>query len=260
MMRLLFVLCAVCAVATRAHADAPDAKTEAAAGQKLYEDGQYHDAGVKFARAYELDPQIAFLFDAGQAFRFAKECASAAKYYRQFLDAAKQAQVQNTDKVKKYLAEMEDCAKVRTQTLDPTKSEPPHVQPPAPAAPAQQPAPPQPLPETPSTAEPGAGKRKAGLVLGAVGIVGIAVGVVYQAKENSDEISCTPTHLCTQAQIDKANNDGPSDGHIAIAGYAVGGAALVSGIALYVLGRGEANEHGVTLAPTRHGAMLSFTF
>jgi len=250
MMRCLLVLSVVCALSPRAFADAPDAKTEAAAGQRLYEDGQYHDAGVKFAHAYELDPQIAYLFDAGQAFRFAKECSTSAKYYRQFLDTAKQ--VQNVDKVKKYLAEMDECAKQRTQTLEPPKPEPPKLQ----QQPEQQPAP---APETPS-ADPGATKRKAGLALGAVGLVGIGIGIVYTGKVFSDQRDCSPTHTCTLDQINQSNRDGPSDEHIEIAAYAVGAGALAGGVLLYMLGRGESVEHGVTLAPTRHGAMLSFTF
>ena len=251
-MRFLIVLAAVGVLALPARADVPDAKAEAAAAQKLYEDGRFHDAGLKFAHAYELDPQIAYLFDAGQAFRFAKECSSAAKYYRQFLDVAKQSQVQNTDKVKKYLAEMDECAKQRTQTLEPAKPEPAPSPPPV-----AQPAPS--VPETPA-GEPGAGKRKAGLALGGVGIVGIAVGIVYTAKVSGDQINCTPTHPCTQVQIDQANKDGPTHEKIEIASYAVGTAALAGGIILYMLGRGEASEHAVTLAPTRNGAMLSFTF
>jgi hypothetical protein len=255
-MRSLLVLCVVCALSAHTRADAPDAKAEAAAGQKLYEDGQYHDAAVKFAHAYELDPQVAYLFDAGQAFRFAKECASSAKYYRQFLDAAKQAQVQNVDKVKKYLAEMDLCTKARTQTLEPTPKPEPHVVEPAPPPqPVQQPAPP---PETP-VSDPGSGKRKAGLALGAVGLVGIAVGAVYTGKVLSDQLDCM-AHPCTLAQIKQANDEGPTHQHIELASYAVGGAALAGGIVLYMLGRRAASEHGVTLAPTRHGAVLSFTF
>src|SRR6266702_276522 len=91
---LAFVLASGLATVAPARAQPQlDAKTaagsEAQAAQKLYEDGQYHDAATHFAHAYELDPQAAYLFDAAQAYRFAKECATAAKYYLEFLDVAK---------------------------------------------------------------------------------------------------------------------------------------------------------------------------
>src|SRR5438067_341636 len=142
-MRITIAFAVIAASSLPARAQAEPEKTaatqEATIAQKLYEDGQYREAGGHFARAYELDPQAAYLFDAAQAYRFAKECASSAKYYRQFLDAAKQAQAANLDKVKHYLAEMDQCAKARTQTLEPPVIKPP-AEPPATGAPAQPPA------------------------------------------------------------------------------------------------------------------------
>jgi tetratricopeptide (TPR) repeat protein len=243
-----------------AEPDKNAANAEAASAQKLYEDSQYHDAAGHFARAYELDPQAAYLFDAAQAYRFAKECASSAKFYRQFLEVAKQQQAQNLDKVKHYIAEMDQCAKPpATKPPEPPPdtghTEPAHAEP---AEPPHQPPPP-PIVDT-SPADPGSTQRKIGLGLGAVGAAALVTGVVFTFKVRGDEISCSPAHTCTQGEIDNANKNGPSDERYEKIFYAVGGVALAGGIALYLLGKSHVGEHAVVIAPTPGGAMAAFTF
>ncbi len=256
-MRLLsFALAVVVASVAPSYAQAPDAKAEAAAGQKLYTAGQYHDAALKFAHAYELDAQPAFLFDAAQAFRFANECANAAKYYRQFYDIAKQAQAQNLDKVKRYIAEMDQCAKPASPTTGPENPEPApepaHVQPPPPEP--HQPPPPA-ITET-VPADPGAGKRHLGIALGAVGVAGLVTGFYFTTRVWADNLTCP----CTMAEINSHNEQGPKDVTREAVAYSIGGAALAGGVVLYLLGRGQTSEHQMTLAPTKNGAMLSWSF
>lgn len=231
----------VLAVAARASAQPAGAPGDVEIAKKLYAAGDYAGAAERFVRAYTLNPQPAYLFDAAQAYRFAKDCANAAKYYQQFIDVAQRAQAQNLDKVKGYLADMEACAKPAA--------------PPA-AAPVAEPQ----RPETPVETDPGHGKRQLGFVLGGVGIAGLATGAIFTAIVKSDEITCTTANPCSYTQLRKADNDGSRHEHYEIAAYAVGTGALAAGIVLYMLGRQHGEESTVTIAPTRNGAALSFSF
>lgn len=249
----LTLIAALLALAAPVHAD-PDktaGAAEAQAGQKLYEDNQFKDAAAHFAHAYELDPQPAYLFDAAQAYRFAKDCTNAAKLYRQFVDVAKQAQ--NLDKVKRYITEMDECSTVQPSAPQPVQ---PRVEP----TPPQEPLPPRDVPD----GDPGAGKRHLGIALGVLGVVGIAAGVHYTievGKDNDNADSCRSTSSCSMMRINQVNSDGDKHHWLAVGGYSLGGAAIVGGIVLYVLGKSSAtSEHGVTLVPTRNGAALGFTF
>ena len=230
----------------------PDATAEATTGATLYSAGQYHEAYEHFVRAFELDPQPAFLFDAAQAARFAKDCAGAVKAYRQFLDVVKQAQ--NLEVVRKDLDEMEQCVRGRGLAEPAKPSE--HVV--APAAPVASPPPVAP-PHVGASRDDGAGKRKLAIALGAVGIAGIATGVGFGLAAEYWSKSCSPKQTCEDAYVMKSMDRGPRDNAIAITGYAVGGAALVGGIALYVLARPSASER-VTIVPTPNGATVAVRF
>lgn len=235
----------VLAVAARASAQPASAPGDAEIAKRLYAAGDYAGAAERFVRAHALDPQPAYLFDAAQAYRFAKDCANAAKYYREFIDIAQRAKAQNLDKVKGYLADMEACAK-------PAQPAPAPQTPPAVAEPQR--------PETPVDGDPGHGKRQLGLALGGVGIAGLATGAIFTAIVKSDEITCSTTNPCSYTQLRKANADGSRHEHYEIAAYAIGTGALAAGIVLYMLGRQHGDEAAVTVAPTRNGAAVSFTF
>jgi len=248
----LTLLAALLALSTPAFADPDKAAgaSEAQVGQKLYEDNQFKEAAGHFAHAYELDPQPAYLFDAAQAYRFAKDCTNAAKFYRKFVEVAKQAQ--NLDKVKRYITDMDECATVQPAAPQPVQS---RVEPP----PQQQQPPPQPPPQDVPANDPGATKRHLGFALGGVGLLATGIGIYFTSKVFSD-YECQ-TMSCPKSQIDQANKDGPKHEKYEVIAYSVGGAAIVGGIVLYVLGKSAApTEHGVTLVPTRNGAALGFTF
>ena len=250
-MRLALVLVAALSLPAYADGDKNAGALEAQIGGKLYEGNNYREAAPHFVKAYELDPQPAYLFDAAQAYRFGKDCANAAKYYRQFLDVAKSVKAENLDKVKHYITEMDDCAK--------PPAPPPvlaHVEPPPQKAE-------QPLPVGPSephVSDPGSTTRKVGIGVAVIGVVGLGVSGYYWKKVadlNNDACHKDP-NACTAATTE--NNEGETRERIAIASGVVGGAALVGGIVLYVLGKNQSTEPAVSIAPTRTGAMLSFTF
>lgn len=253
------LVCVLCLLATPAFADKAKGDAEAVAGQKLYEAGNYHDAAAHFVAAYEADPQPAYLFNVAQAYRFAKECASSAKYFRLFLDATKQVQAQNLDKVHHYLDEMDACAKTEATPAPP------------PSAPVVAPAPAAPAPHD-EVVDPGRGKRQLGLAIGAAGVVGLAVGAFFTHRvyaigdeaQQWQDANCTPTNQCP-ADVRKMHEDAfDKEGSAAqtkeIVAYSLGGAALVTGAVLYMLGRGGSDEHAVAAAPTPGGAMVTAAF
>ena len=189
--------------------------------------------------AYAADPDPGYLFNAGQAFRFAQDCAQAARYYRQFLGAVSSAP--NLDKVRDYLNEMDTCV---------------HL---------QQPPPPPPSPPAPPAApdDPGATRRHVGLALGVAGLAAVGAGawfhhdVLYFEHRSR---SCSATAPCTAAQVAHWDDRGHTASVLAIAAYATGGAALVGGTALYLLGRRRDTEPPVAIVPTPGGALVTAGF
>src|SRR5215831_8273083 len=196
MMRALVVMFAFGVLAGNAFAQAeqtPKAKAEAeaATGQKLFDDGKFHDAAGHFVHANELDPQAPFIYNAATAYRLAGDCANAAKYYRTFVDATKGVQVQNLDKVKRYIDDMDACAKT---AVKPEPSQPPS---PTTGTVVAQPGSETQVP-APESQDAGKGKRTAGIALAAAGVVALAAGVgfAHAAQHNKDLEAAYNTSYC----------------------------------------------------------------
>ena len=218
-----------------------------AEGQQRYAAGDYLVAATLFEAAYALDPDPAYLFNVAQAYRLGNACAKAATSYKAFL--AKVSNPPNQAKVQGYLEQSEACA--RTQT--------PAAPPPIPVVVT----PPPPLPER----HPGRGQRIAGLGVAALGVVVLGVAGYYTFKAHdyqnqreelcAKELAAGPTCPWTQARED-ADNRLADDGHTAQTrariGWGVGGAALIGGVVLYVLGR-SAESANVAIVPSTSGAM-----
>jgi hypothetical protein len=263
MMRALVVMFALAVLAGGAFAQAeltPKAKAEAeaAAGQKLFDDGKFHDAAGHFVHANEIDPQAPYIYNAATAYRLAGDCLNAAKYYRTFVDATKGVQVQNIDKVKHYIDDMDACAKAAEPAPPPTPPPGPGVT--QPGSEVRVPA--------PEPADPGRGKRRTGMVVAAVGVAAIGAGVAFGLagkKTHDDEVTWSAMNCSTQPGMqcdgqylkDHFTNPGKLDNILMGVSLGVGGAAVIGGVVLYVLGRGETGEQPVAVAPTRGGAMVT---
>ncbi len=74
-----------------------------------FKSGDYAGAVEKFKLAYQLDADPGYLFNIAQAYRLARDCASSANYYRQFLE--KVPSPPNLDQVKGWLADQEACVR-----------------------------------------------------------------------------------------------------------------------------------------------------
>lgn len=223
-------------------------------GARLYKEGHFAEAAKEFEKAYQLAPTPALLFNIAQSYRFASDCAPAAAYYRKFVAAVKDAP--NLDKVQKYIEEMDACVAAQEKKPEPAPAPAPSPSP-SPSPAVVVPPPPQ---SEPSDA--GATKRHVGIALGVVGLAGLVTGVYFthevgvaEADHNKLVTTCTPL-TCTTDTFKTIDDRGHRDQILAITSYAVGGAAIAAGVALYVLGRAHGDEH-VAVLPVPGGAYAS---
>src|SRR5262249_30709427 len=158
-------------------------------------------AAEKFRVAYELDADPGYLFDAAQAYRFAKLCAESADFYRRFLKTVPNAP--NRDKVERFRDDMDACAKSQPLAAPDHVERPPR--PPAQGASTEPVKDPPPVDSGETPADPGQTKRTVGLAVGAAGLVASGVGFYYMLrvfKIASDHDKCLHGQpACTADQI-----------------------------------------------------------
>ena len=241
----------------QATADQQAAKAHFTEGQKHFTADEFFLAAQEFELAYKLDPDPVYLYNIAQAYRRGSACARAADYYRKFLVVVPNPP--NLDKVNRYLTELDACAKVEAsgQPAPPPKEEPK----------VEAPAPPTMI------ADPTAGRfeRRLGLAIGAAGVAILGVGVWFthdvHTLEGYSDALCPPASMAPcawsaskQARADDLKHRGDRASALEIGGYALGGAAVLSGVVLYVLGDRVPREHPVEVMPAAGGASVSTRF
>ncbi len=155
----------------------------------------------------------------------------------------------------------------------------PHVELLAKGAPDVEVAAPAPPPVAPSTIAPvgtftrstsaGSGLRTTGWVLGGIGVVGVAVGLVEFLGANSSKSDLTSQQVNGvfppgfQSQFQSANDSIKSKQTIALIAGGVGAAALVTGVVFIIVG-GNQSSSSVSVSPTfvpgGGGAVLAGSF
>ena len=252
------LLAFIVVLAFAAPAVAQPKKTEAEAaykeGQARYLKEDFEGAALQFKAAYDLDPDPVYLFNIAQAYRMAKKCTLSRDNYQRYLDEAKTAP--NADAVKAYIAEMDQCAKQQGEVVTP----PPETKEPEPIVVAP------PVEETPSG---GGSTRTIGIVVGIVGIVALANGAYFakrvgdaESEANSIKTSmgCKNWSLECDGKWNDVNDRGKRDEKIMIGSFIGGGAAVATGVVLFVLGGSKSQEAPVAVTPIRGGAAVSFSF
>lgn len=78
-------------------------------GTTHYDLAEYDAAAKDFKEAYRLSNDPAYLFNIAQAYRMAKNCDDAARFYERFLAVSPDAP--NRDKIQVRVTEMKACAK-----------------------------------------------------------------------------------------------------------------------------------------------------
>lgn len=119
-------------------------------------------------------------------------------------------------------------------------------------------APVEPEPETPRAAEGFSSQQIAGIVVGGAGVIGVgigaALGVVAKGQYDEAEASCTGS-TCPQAALDQHDEARTSALGSTLA-FAIGGAAMATGIVLLVTAPGAGDQARYWLAPQIGGVTL----
>jgi tetratricopeptide (TPR) repeat protein len=248
-------LLALASVGT-AHADGTVDPATQARADALFEKAQAHfqadefQAAIElFKSAYELVHDPVYLFNLAQSERKILDCVAAADYYKRYLDAAPDAP--NKDKVEGWIRELTPCVDQRTAEHDAVVREQEARDRAAREAAARKPPPARVF------VDEGATYRLAGEVTGAVGVVGLALGIGFAAHGSSLGSSLTK-ECATGCNWDTASSE-DSAGHrantIAAVGFIGGGLAVLAGAGLYYYGTTRA---AVEVTPTSVVARVSF--
>jgi hypothetical protein len=103
--------------------------------------------------------------------------------------------------------------------------------------------------------------RAAGVVVGALGVVGLGVAggfaLAAASKNNDSKGHCqiTNPNVCDTTGV-SLRNDALNAGNAATIALAVGGAALASGVVLWLAAPSGSSRVRVSMAPTLGGAVL----
>jgi tetratricopeptide (TPR) repeat protein len=260
-MRGLSLLALVlCAPVGRADERA-DAKAHYQRGTKLYDLQRYLEAAKEYETAFELRDDPALLFNIGQAYRFGGENQKAVGAFRSYLRRLPHAQ--NRDEVE---ARIGDLQRLIDEQKKSQEAPPGGTIATEPSPEAEHKPPPETKPpvsravEQPKNA--GRTKRIAGLAVGGVGVVGLVLGITFVALANSARNDLS--HPAADTRFDPALEDRMKlDQSLGAAFFAVGGAALVTGTVLYLLGRREGKRSvsfSQMLSPRRVAGELRIEF
>lgn len=214
----LVALLAVVTPAASARAEeAIDDPTERAAehyrrGSELYGAGEYDRAIEEFLAAWALAPEPLLLFNVAQAYLAKGDRRMAYEYYRKYVDADPQGQAA-------------EIARARIAELAPEFAEPP-----------------PPPPDPPPPREPSRGSRAlriAGVTLAAAGVVGLAVGGWYGwvVEDREQQVEDMLADNVWDPTVDPLLAEGERAEDRMVLFVAAGSAAVLTGAAMYLLGR-----------------------
>ena len=240
-----------------------EAKKHFQAGEEALAAQDWDKAIAEYRAAYELAPLPGFLFNLGQAYRFAGDKRQALDFYKKYLAAAPTgsgapvAKVQIQELTKAIAAD--DAARIAHEAEEARKAEEARRAAEAAAAnngkgkgngkvgPSPSPSPGVGSADRPAPGRRGRGLRIAGLVTAGVGVACLAGGVVFGMKASglADEVA-------EQYDPDKVD-EGESASSTAVMLYVVGGAAVVGGGVMYFLGRRAGRSSSVAVAPVVTG-------
>jgi tetratricopeptide (TPR) repeat protein len=231
-------------------------------GTKLFDLTRYREAAHEYQTAYELKDEPALLFNIAQAYRLGGDYDEAIKFYKSYLHRVPRSRQRK--EVETRISEMSALVAERERqksappegTLRPDSPSDPEVAPPKKAADAGGITAPEPAAITapklsPVTEAPWKPtKFYAGAGVGAFGlasaIAGIACGVVAMQ---------TATKVQNAGSYDESlGARGRALGYSADALLAVGGAAIVTGAILMVIGR----KHAERVRPLASGVAVRF--
>jgi tetratricopeptide (TPR) repeat protein len=241
-------------------------------GKSAFEANQYQEAYDAFKQAYLLSQEPALLYNIASALQGLDRPHDAAEALRSYLRTVPN----DPDKpeIEKRIANLEEAQRVldndRQRAVDEERRKHPPVEPPRPAEPVPTPAtvtPAEaPVPEGPSKSElRGRGERRAGIALLVIGVVVAGGGAVCSvlAKSASDSVADLSTKGGTFAP--DVESSGKTFDVLGGVLYGVGGAAVLAGVALSVIGwhdlkKSKRASLTPVLGPNHAGAQLRLSF
>lgn len=236
-------------VAGPAHADeAADLAAASArydAGKRAYDAADYAAAIADWQASYALSHASLLLFNLGQAYRLAGDCARANHYYQRYQQAEP-----TPPNPAELAAAMARCAGVAP--LDDA----------APVAPVVAVPPPAPV-EVPSPEASGRPLRIAGLVTMGIGGVAVVASVVYglSARDKAATIGDLPVGTPWTPELVALQQDGRAAAGRARLYGVVGALAVVGGATMWWLGRARGGvQVQLAVTPTRAEAVVACAF
>lgn len=211
------------------------------------------------AELYVDTNDITFLFNQGRCFEQNGRYADAIIRFREYLGKNKDAGNAPDAVAERHLADCQALLDKQTpQTPAPAPAKPAtDNQPVAPTAeqvtPIAQPATPVAVPQSdiaqaaPASATPGTGLRIGGIAAMAVGVAGIATGVMLNLKANSLATELEKSNTSYSRSKEATRSSYQTFGWV---GYGAGAACLVGGALLYYLGYGQGKSAQVAFVPT----------
>jgi tetratricopeptide (TPR) repeat protein len=256
-------------VARAAEPVSTEARAEARAlyqkGTANYNVGEFQVALQQFKQAYLIQPDPVFLFNMAQCYRQLGDYQNAALQLRAYLRETPDAP--NRTELRRLLTEIEqkaDQARAKANAksaadAEKARAEHERTRTTTPTEPARAAAPP---------AHPGRTKQIAGLVVGVagLGLVGGGIGLAVIAKNEGDQLTAAARdHGIFDWDKQQAGKQHQVIGDVLLG---VGGAAVATGVVLFVLGRRDASRaeraHALSLtpalAPRLAGVQLSGRF
>ncbi|HEX2685191.1 MAG TPA: hypothetical protein VHN14_01170 [Kofleriaceae bacterium] len=225
-----------------------------------YTKGDFAPAVALYKKAYQTSPSAVILFNIANIYdKKLKDKDQALDYYRRYLhsgetepDLVKRA----SDRIDIIRVEIEATKQTQSQSEDhPPSPSPPPLRSPS-SSPSRSPAmSPQNSTVPPVPPASRSGWRTAGLVTGAVGVVGLGIGGVYGfiAKSKNDQAS----DICNgNACVDQRGVTLTDEAHraalVSTVSFIVGGAIVAGGIGLYLYAprqENRMNKIGIRITP-----------
>ena len=213
-------------------------------GRKLYDLQRFSEAATEYEKAYELRDDPSLLFNIGQAYRGAGEAQKALGFDRAFLRRvpdAPNAAITRTliDDLRRTIDEQKKAQEQPPQGTLHVEEKPQPAPAPAPA-PVPAPAPP-PGPPPVDTHQLAQGKklRLIGLGVGAFGVAALAVGGAMAGLTASvnDDLNHPKPSTPPPVYSHSLESTGRTYQTLSYTFFAVGGAALVGGVATILVGQ-----------------------
>jgi tetratricopeptide (TPR) repeat protein len=227
-----------------ARADVEKARQLYERARVQYNVGDYRAALAGFKAAYLEQPSPTLLFNIAQAQRQLGAFVDAEKSYKTYLRESPNLPPDQVAEVRRLIAAMEEADRNARARLPPPGVEPTQV--PTQLSPKQ--ATTEPAREAPPPVDQGRPMRIAGIVTAGVGAGLVVLGVVFAvlSKQAGDDAYYSSSGVydynADQRRVAYRNAD--------IACFVVGGAAVVTGTTLWLLGRRARSTSGAAITPT----------